>query len=169
MLLKLSTCLRSRSSVLVQLTSLQMVEVRSRCVIRKSTRLSRMMSWLLNGAAIAVYSPPWVNHWAQLEPLTVLEPFGASRRTLLQGIIFEDLLLYFDLHSADASWTHARWSVQVPMQSTSVYTRDRCITGIHGLDEILRGGIPHGSTVLAAGTCGSGTVSYTHLTLPTKA
>ena len=44
----------------------------------------------------------------------------------------------------------------VPMQPTSVYTRDRCLTGIHGLDEILRGGIPYGSTVLAAGTCGSG-------------
>ena len=43
-----------------------------------------------------------------------------------------------------------------PMQPTSVYTRDRCVTGIHGLDEILRGGIPYGSTVLAAGTCGSG-------------
>ena len=42
------------------------------------------------------------------------------------------------------------------MQPTSVYTRDRCVTGIHGLDEILRGGIPYGSTVLAAGTCGSG-------------
>jgi len=42
------------------------------------------------------------------------------------------------------------------MQSPSIYTRDRCVTGIHGLDEILRGGIPHGSTVLAAGTCGSG-------------
>jgi predicted ATP-dependent serine protease len=44
----------------------------------------------------------------------------------------------------------------VPMQPTTVYTRDRCVTGIHGLDEILRGGIPYGSTVLAAGTCGSG-------------
>jgi len=41
------------------------------------------------------------------------------------------------------------------MQSSS-YTRDRCVTGVHGLDEILRGGIPYGSTVLAAGTCGSG-------------
>ena len=30
------------------------------------------------------------------------------------------------------------------------------MTGIHGLDEILRGGIPYGSTVLASGTCGSG-------------
>ena len=43
-----------------------------------------------------------------------------------------------------------------PMQPAAVYTRDRCVTGIHGLDEILRGGIPYGSTVLAAGTCGSG-------------
>mgnify|MGYP003323434792 CR=1 FL=1 len=42
------------------------------------------------------------------------------------------------------------------MQPATVYSRDRCITGIHGMDEILRGGIPYGSTVLAAGTCGSG-------------
>ena len=42
------------------------------------------------------------------------------------------------------------------MQPSTVYSRDRCITGIHGMDEILRGGIPYGSTVLAAGTCGSG-------------
>ncbi|HIA89618.1 MAG TPA: circadian clock protein KaiC [Candidatus Poseidoniales archaeon] len=41
------------------------------------------------------------------------------------------------------------------LPSTS-YTRDRCVTGVHGLDEILRGGIPYGSTVLVAGTCGSG-------------
>ena len=36
------------------------------------------------------------------------------------------------------------------MMPSSVYQRDRCITGIHGMDEILRGGIPYGSTVLAA-------------------
>ena len=42
------------------------------------------------------------------------------------------------------------------MQAPSTYSRDRCVTGIHGLDEILRGGIPYGSTVLASGTCGSG-------------
>ena len=42
------------------------------------------------------------------------------------------------------------------MQAASTYSRDRCVTGIHGLDEILRGGIPYGSTVLASGTCGSG-------------
>ena len=82
----------------------------------------------------------------------------------------------------------------VPMQPAGMYSRDRCVTGVHGLDEILRGGIPYGSTVLAAGTCGSGKttlgmeflvrganageacahftatepVSYTHLTLPTS-
>ena len=44
----------------------------------------------------------------------------------------------------------------VPMQPAGMYSRDRCVTGVHGLDEILRGGIPYGSTVLAAGTCGSG-------------
>tara|TARA_B110000444_G_scaffold238146_1_gene251439 strand:- start:1415 stop:2197 length:783 start_codon:yes stop_codon:yes gene_type:complete len=42
------------------------------------------------------------------------------------------------------------------MQPAGQYSRDRCITGVHGLDEILRGGIPYGSTVLASGTCGSG-------------
>ena len=36
------------------------------------------------------------------------------------------------------------------MQAASTYSRDRCVTGIHGLDEILRGGIPYGSTVLAS-------------------
>ena len=38
----------------------------------------------------------------------------------------------------------------------TAYVRDRCITGIHGMDEILRGGIPYGSTVLVSGTCGCG-------------
>ncbi len=42
------------------------------------------------------------------------------------------------------------------MLSNSSYERDRCITGIRGLDEILRGGIPYGSATLVAGTCGSG-------------
>ena len=42
------------------------------------------------------------------------------------------------------------------MMPTPQYQRDRCVTGIPGLDEILRGGIPYGSTVLVAGTCGSG-------------
>ncbi len=42
------------------------------------------------------------------------------------------------------------------MMPATSYTRDRCVTGVHGLDEILRGGIPYGSTVLASGTCGSG-------------
>lgn len=42
------------------------------------------------------------------------------------------------------------------MMPATTYQRDRCVTGIHGLDEILRGGLPYGSTVLAAGTCGCG-------------
>ena len=42
------------------------------------------------------------------------------------------------------------------MLSATSYERDRCMTGINGLDEILRGGIPYGSAVLVAGTCGSG-------------
>ena len=42
------------------------------------------------------------------------------------------------------------------MLGTPSYERDRCVTGIRGLDEILRGGIPYGSAILVAGTCGSG-------------
>jgi len=42
------------------------------------------------------------------------------------------------------------------MMAGQQYERDRCVTGIEGLDEITRGGIPYGSTVLIAGTCGSG-------------
>ena len=42
------------------------------------------------------------------------------------------------------------------MQGAPQYKRDRCVTGVHGLDEILRGGIPYGSTLLVGGTCGSG-------------
>jgi len=34
--------------------------------------------------------------------------------------------------------------------------RDKCITGIKGLDEILNGGIPLGNTVLTTGTVGTG-------------
>ncbi|HJM18829.1 MAG TPA: ATPase domain-containing protein [Candidatus Thalassarchaeaceae archaeon] len=47
------------------------------------------------------------------------------------------------------------------MLGTPQYTRDRCITGIHGLDEITRGGIPYGATVLVGGTCGSGKTTLT--------
>ncbi|MED5374894.1 MAG: ATPase domain-containing protein, partial [Candidatus Thermoplasmatota archaeon] len=42
------------------------------------------------------------------------------------------------------------------MLGNASYERDRCVTGIRGLDEILRGGIPYGSATLVAGTCGSG-------------
>lgn len=34
--------------------------------------------------------------------------------------------------------------------------RDRCVSGIHGLDDILGGGIPRGNTVLVAGSVGTG-------------
>jgi circadian clock protein KaiC len=35
-------------------------------------------------------------------------------------------------------------------------TRDRCVTGIGGLDDILHGGIPKGNMVLIAGSVGTG-------------
>jgi len=34
--------------------------------------------------------------------------------------------------------------------------RERCITGIEGLDNILSGGIPRGNTILLTGSCGTG-------------
>ena len=39
--------------------------------------------------------------------------------------------------------------------------RDRCATGIHGLDDILGGGIPRGNAVLVSGTVGSGKTTLT--------
>ncbi|GAG00589.1 unnamed protein product, partial [marine sediment metagenome] len=35
-------------------------------------------------------------------------------------------------------------------------TRERCPTGIEGLDNILNGGIPRGNTILFTGSCGTG-------------
>ncbi len=37
--------------------------------------------------------------------------------------------------------------------------RDRCVTGIEGLDNILNGGIPRGNTILLTGSCGTGKTS----------
>jgi len=34
--------------------------------------------------------------------------------------------------------------------------RERCLTGIEGLDNILNGGIPRGNTILFTGSCGTG-------------
>lgn len=34
--------------------------------------------------------------------------------------------------------------------------RERCITGVEGLDTILNGGIPRGNSVLVTGSCGTG-------------
>ncbi len=34
--------------------------------------------------------------------------------------------------------------------------RERCVTGIEGLDTILNGGIPRGNSVLVTGSCGTG-------------
>jgi len=49
-------------------------------------------------------------------------------------------------------------TVVPPMTSGA---RDRCITGIHGLDDILGGGIPRGNTVLIAGSVGTGKTTLT--------
>ena len=38
----------------------------------------------------------------------------------------------------------------------SVISRERCATGIEGLDNILNGGIPRGNTILFTGSCGTG-------------
>src|SRR4030042_5063757 len=37
--------------------------------------------------------------------------------------------------------------------------RERCATGIDGLDTILYGGIPRANTILVAGSCGTGKTS----------
>jgi circadian clock protein KaiC len=37
--------------------------------------------------------------------------------------------------------------------------RERCATGIDGLDNILNGGIPRGNTILLTGSCGTGKTS----------
>ncbi|OGS55445.1 MAG: circadian clock protein KaiC [Euryarchaeota archaeon RBG_19FT_COMBO_56_21] len=37
--------------------------------------------------------------------------------------------------------------------------RDRCVTGVEGLDTILYGGIPRSNTVLLTGSCGTGKTS----------
>jgi circadian clock protein KaiC len=39
--------------------------------------------------------------------------------------------------------------------------RDRCLTGIHGLDDILGGGIPRGNMVLISGSVGTGKTTLT--------
>ena len=109
-------------------------------------------------------------------------------------MVNQPISVILELHSQSA-YLRPVESRFVPMMPAPQYERDRCVTGIAGLDEILRGGIPYGSTVLVAGTCGSGKttmcmeflvngaaqgeacahfsatepVSYTHLTLPTKA
>ncbi len=37
--------------------------------------------------------------------------------------------------------------------------RDRCVTGVEGLDTILFGGIPRTNTILLTGSCGTGKTS----------
>jgi circadian clock protein KaiC len=43
-----------------------------------------------------------------------------------------------------------------PETNLSTLRRDRCVTGIEGLDNILGGGIPDGNMVLVAGSVGTG-------------
>ncbi len=43
--------------------------------------------------------------------------------------------------------------------SESAAGRDRCLTGIDGLDNILSGGIPRNNTILVTGSCGTGKTS----------
>ena len=40
--------------------------------------------------------------------------------------------------------------------ATDISGRERCATGIEGLDNILNGGIPRGNTILFTGSCGTG-------------
>jgi circadian clock protein KaiC len=43
--------------------------------------------------------------------------------------------------------------------SESAVGRDRCLTGIDGLDNILSGGLPRNNTILVTGSCGTGKTS----------
>src|SRR3989442_11298197 len=46
-----------------------------------------------------------------------------------------------------------------PREKEEPEERERCITGIDGLDNILNGGIPRGNTVLITGSIGTGKTS----------
>ena len=41
-------------------------------------------------------------------------------------------------------------------EEDSAISRERCVTGIAGLDNILTGGVPRGNTILITGSCGTG-------------
>ena len=45
--------------------------------------------------------------------------------------------------------------------ATTASLRDRCVTGIHGLDDILGGGVPRGNSVLVCGAVGTGKTTLT--------
>ena len=53
------------------------------------------------------------------------------------------------------------------LSEISIEEKDRVSTGYQELDQVLGGGVVAGSLVLVGGDPGIGTVSYTHLTLPT--
>jgi circadian clock protein KaiC len=46
-----------------------------------------------------------------------------------------------------------------PKERDAVSERERCVTGIEGIDHILNGGIPRGNTVLVSGSVGTGKTS----------
>ncbi len=47
-------------------------------------------------------------------------------------------------------------AIEKPKKDPATVLRDRCPTGIEGLDNILNGGIPRGNTILFTGSCGTG-------------
>src|SRR5512136_2253125 len=45
------------------------------------------------------------------------------------------------------------------MMAQKTAERERCVTGVEGLDTILYGGIPRSNTILLTGSCGTGKTS----------
>ena len=70
----------------------------------------------------------------------------------------------FDRYGLVSGSNEASLYTEVDMVTTA-----RLSSGIDEFDRVLGGGIVPGSVVLIGGEPGIGTVSYTHLTLPTNA